>query len=109
MKKLASLIVVVAIAAIALTVSVNEAQAAAGVSVSVNATSGALVAPTNVPVQFTGKGVRLDTGVYVLSTAGTSPTNNNLVAPYTNAPNGSLCVTTNGQLWIRTNATWVAK
>jgi len=108
MKKLASLIVVVATIAAAFTI-VNQAHAAAGVSVSVNATNGAVVAPTNVPVKFTGKGVQLDTGVYVLSTAGTSPTNNNLVAPYTNAPNGSLCVTTNGQLWIRTNNTWTPK
>lgn len=108
MKKIASLIVVVATLAAALTIT-NTANAAAGVSVSVNATSGAVVAPTNVPVKFTAKGVQLDTGVYVLSTAGTSPTNNNLVAPYTNAPNGSLCVTTNGQLWIRTNNTWTAR
>jgi hypothetical protein len=107
MKKLASLIVVVATIAAALTIT-NIANAAVGVGVSVNATNGAVVAPTNVPVKFPQVGIKVEGGMSILGIASNSVTV--LAGPiYSNAVNGSLCVTTNGQLWVMTNRVWVAK
>lgn len=106
MNKLASLIVVVAIAAIAL-IAAPESVAAPGTSVSVS-TNGTIISPTNTPIKFGQQGIVLEGNLRVLAIASNSVSV--LSGPiYSNAPNGSLCLTTNGQMWLKSNAVWVAK
>lgn len=107
MKKIASLIVVVAIVIAAALTAPQSAQAAQGISVAVD-TNGVVLSPTNTTVKFPPKGITLQGNVQILGIASNSVTV--LAGPiYSNAPNGSLCLTTNGQMWIKSNAVWVAK